>query len=350
VIEIAASGSGFSYEISCPLVLFDDLEIRGDGDVEVELSGELSDYLEGRGLSKSGSSTVRLSGILSYSGSTNVRGGTLLFDTPEVASSHLEVTAGTVGGVTTLAGGLSVTGTLAPGFPTGTFAVVGDVSLGGILAIDLDGVTHDRLVVGQRLDLSGATLAVATLPGGASEVAYVIASYGSRSGVFETVTGLPAGYRLIYDYDDGNTSNNIAIVQATPTPYDLWVAASNLTGPEAALEADPNGDRVSNGIAFVLGAASALEDSSALLPTAELKGARYEFVFRRVDQASALRAVVQYGTGLESWASAEDGVKGVAIMVTDDHFGPGIDRVVVAMPTALAMEGTLFARLVVTIE
>jgi hypothetical protein len=181
-------------------------------------------------------------------------------------------------------------------------------------------------------------------------VAYVIASYGSRSGVFETVTGLPAGYRLIYDYDDGNTSNNIAIVQTTPTPYDLWVAASNLTGPEAALEADPNGDRVSNGIAFVLGAASAFEDSSPLLPTAELKGARYEFIFRRVDQASALRAVVQYGTGLDRWASAEDGVKGVTIMVTDDHFGPGIDRVVVAMPTELAVEGTLFARLVVTIE
>jgi hypothetical protein len=69
-----------------------------------------------------------------------------------------------------------------------------------------------------------------------------------------------------------------------------------------------------------------------------------------VDQASALRAVVQYGTGLDRWASAEDGVKGVTIMVTDDHFGPGIDRVVVAMPTELAVEGTLFARLVVTIE
>jgi hypothetical protein len=255
-----------------------------------------------------------------------------------------------VGGVTTLAGGLNLAGTLAPGFPTGTFAVAGDVSLGGILAIELNGATHDRLEVAQSLDLSGATLAVATLPGGTSEVAYVIASYGSRSGVFETVTGLPAGYRLIYDYDDGNTSNNIAIVQATPTPYDLWVAASNLAGPEASLEADPNGDRVSNGIAFVLGAVSALEDSSPLHPTAELKGARYEFIFRRSDQASALRAVVQYGTGLDRWASAEDGVKGVTIMVTDDHFGPGIDRVVVAMPTELAVEGTLFARLVVTIE
>ncbi len=350
VIEIAASGVGFSYEISCPLVLFDDLEIRGDGDAEIEISSELSDYLEGRGLSKSGSSTVRLSGILSYSGTTTVRGGTLLFDTPGVASSHLDVTAGTVGGVTTLAGGLDVAGTLAPGFPTGTFAVAGDVSLGGILAIDLNGATHDRLEVAQSLDLSGATLAVVTLPGGTSEVAYVIASYGSRSGVFETVSGIPAGYRLIYDYDDGNTSNNIAIVQATPTPYDLWVAASNLSGPEAALEADPNGDRVSNGIAFVLGSASALEDSSALLPIAVLKGACYEFIFRRVDQASALRAVVQYGTGLDSWASAVDGEKGITIMVTDDHFGPGTDRVVVAIPTALAVEGALFARLVVTIE
>ena len=75
-------------------------------------------------------------------------------------------------------------------------------------------------------------------------------------------------------------------MQATPTPYDLWVAASNLSGPEAALEADPNGDRVSNGIAFVLGAASALEDSSALLPSAELKGARYEFVLLDMCQVS----------------------------------------------------------------
>jgi hypothetical protein len=45
-----------------------------------------------------------------------------------------------------------------------------------------------------------------------------------------------------------------------------------------------------------------------------------------------------------------DGEKGITIMVTDDHFGPGTDRVVVAIPTALAVEGALFARLVVTIE
>ena len=46
-----------------------------------------------------------------------------------------------------------------------------------------------------------------------NDAAYVFASYGSLSGTFGTnITGLPAGYKIDYAYNDGTGSNHIALV------------------------------------------------------------------------------------------------------------------------------------------
>ncbi|MEN8681500.1 MAG: hypothetical protein ABF391_15760, partial [Akkermansiaceae bacterium] len=48
---------------------------------------------------------------------------------------------------------------------------------------------------------------------GLTEKAYVIAKYGSLSGQFVEVQALPAGYGIDYTYNDGTSSNNIALVR-----------------------------------------------------------------------------------------------------------------------------------------
>jgi hypothetical protein len=136
-------------------------------------------------------------------------------------------------------------------------------------------------------------------------------------------------------------------VSDTATGYVLWAIRSGLSGADAGFTSDVNGDRIANGMAFLLGAADAQADATPLLPTGAMDGAYLVFRFRRADSASYLDTTVDYGMDLVSWAPAVDGVDGVEIREIDDGYAPGIDRVDVRFPSALAVYGSLFARLVV---
>jgi hypothetical protein len=57
----------------------------------------------------------------------------------------------------------------------------------------------------------------------------------------------------------------------------------------------------------------------------------------------------EYGSNLADWFTAVDGEDGVTIATTEDHFGPGIDRIVVTIPKALVPGTKMFARLNVEI-
>jgi hypothetical protein len=54
---------------------------------------------------------------------------------------------------------------------------------------------------------------------------------------------------------------------------------------------------------------------------------------------------VQYSSDLTAWTDAANGTNGVAVVVTDDFYGTGIDKVETTLPISLAGEGKLFARL-----
>ena len=60
----------FIYAIDMNLVLYDDLTITGVGDVAVTINGDIRDYSDARGLTKSGASGVTLAGNNTYSGDT----------------------------------------------------------------------------------------------------------------------------------------------------------------------------------------------------------------------------------------------------------------------------------------
>jgi len=127
------------------------------------------------------------------------------------------------------------------------------------------------------------------------------------------------------------------------------------TGADAAFNADPDHDGLSNGIEFVVGGqpnpANPDSNSSALLPTLARSGSNVVFTFRRTAVAasdSGLIISAEYSSNLSSWTVAQDTVNDVSIVTTTDGFGAGVDKVEVTLPSSLAGTGPLFVRLQVT--
>jgi fibronectin-binding autotransporter adhesin len=149
------------------------------------------------------------------------------------------------------------------------------------------------------------------------------------------------------------SGSGMLTVTSTGTPYQSWESANGIAG--AGGEADSDGDGIPNGIEFVLGGDPSGPDSNSnsLLPTITTDATYLNFTFRRTDESVGFNPVVQYGTGLTTWADAVNGQPGVTpvVIVTDDDFyAAGIDRVTVRVPKALAAPGAkLFGRLVVDI-
>jgi hypothetical protein len=54
---------------------------------------------------------------------------------------------------------------------------------------------------------------------------------------------------------------------------------------------------------------------------------------------------VQYSSDLNTWTDSANGTNGVTVVVTDDFYGAGIDKVETTLPISLAGQGKLFARL-----
>lgn len=212
---------------------------------------------------KQGSNTVRLTGTSSYSNGTTVSAGTLLVNTVQTGAGNVGVAAGaTLGGTGAMPAQVTVTGTLAPGdagigtFTTGAAAKT--TTINGTLRIETNGAASqatDVLATAGPLTLGAASILDFDSIGAALTQPYhVIASYtGTLTGTFATTTDLPAGYKLVYGFDNGSTSTNIALVKA---PYDSWIATFYPGSSDAGLigpSADPDGDGQSNIMEFALG-------------------------------------------------------------------------------------------------
>jgi autotransporter-associated beta strand protein len=195
------------------------------------------------GVIKAGTGNWTITGTSTYTGATTISGGTLVVNGALAAGSAVTVTAvGTLGGAGTAAGPVSAAGTLAPGAAEGLAGVLatGPTTLTGTYACHLDGGACDRLAVTGNLTLTGSTLAVSALAGGATQSNYVIATYtGTRTGSFGTVTGVPAGYSVDY-----GTPNQIRLVKVGSTaPLVTTGLASGITATTATLAGtvNPNG-------------------------------------------------------------------------------------------------------------
>jgi autotransporter-associated beta strand protein len=212
---------------------------------------------------QSGTGTTTLSGNNTYSGVTTISAGTLVINGTQTGTGNANLAAGsTLGGNGTFPGAatIPVNATLAPGVGIGTLTLGSTgktTTINGTLRVQYDGSATpaiDMLKTGDALTL-GAAAIIDFDPIGTplTAPAYVIASYpGTLTGTFATATDLPTGYALVYNYNDGVTGNNIALVK---TPYQLWIETiypgetnQAIVGPNA----DPDGDGQSNLTEFAL--------------------------------------------------------------------------------------------------
>src|SRR5262249_12026865 len=112
-------------------------------------------------------------------------------------------------------------GIVAPGSSIGTLSVTGNATIDGTYSAEYDATgagNADLLKVTGTLTLDPTSLlSVGQFDGPADDLAYVIASYGSLSGTFGSMSGIPAGYTINYSYNNGVNSNNIALV-SVPEP------------------------------------------------------------------------------------------------------------------------------------
>ncbi len=173
------------------------------------------------GLTKTGGGTLVLSGNSTFSGDTLVSAGTLLVN-GSIGSSDTTVGNGaTVGGDGTL-GAVTVSSgaSISAGNSIGALGAASAV-INGTMLVEYDGDgagTIDLLSVAGILDITNATVDFSQFGAAADDGAYIFASYGTLvGGAFSSVFNLPSGgYYIDYAYDNGITTNNIALVVPEP--------------------------------------------------------------------------------------------------------------------------------------
>jgi len=199
---------------------------------------------------QSGSGTTVLTGSSSYTGKTSVVSGTLaLSGSGSIASSGtISVAADAVydvravaglyefvsgqlleGNGTVLSGSVTVASgaTVAPGSTSTIGTLTVDASsfrLGGTLAINVSGSTTDLLDLtpgsGTIFTLAGSSVLQFTTGDPLTAAAYIFAKYDALVGTFGSVSGLPAGYMVDYNYQN---ANQLALV-AVPEPATIALA------------------------------------------------------------------------------------------------------------------------------
>jgi hypothetical protein len=147
-----------------------------------------------------------------------------------------------------------------------------------------------------------------------------------------SATGAHSASLTIANNDSDEGSYVINLSGTGQSAYDAWSGG-------ATFNADANGDGVSNGLAWILGAADANANARSLLPTATVSGTNLVFTFKRV-QASISASValtVEVGTTLSAWSStysvgADTAGSSEGVAITKNLPLPGTDTVTVTIP------------------
>jgi autotransporter-associated beta strand protein len=212
-----------------------------------------------RGIQKLGAGTLVLSGQSTYEGTTTVNGGTLTLAVSNALADLSSVVLGN--GSLNLADGVTDTvGTLTVNNSTSTinlgsgatlaFADSSAVAWAGTGALNITGNF-----------VPGSSIRFGTTSGGLT---------GAQLGVI-TVNGTGT-YAL--------NASGYLVEAVAGSPYETWA------GVGVAFDGDKNGDGVSNGLAFLLGAADPDVNALGLLPTVTETGGGLVMSFSMLDAAS----------------------------------------------------------------
>jgi len=272
-------------------------------------------------LTKTGAGTQIFEGVHTYTGATIIEEGTLALGASGSITSSTSLTIE----------------------PSGTLDVSAQSSYAipasQPLTFGLD-ATNSGTIVADGLDIENAAVSFTGTTGAA---VYVLATYTDLDGTaFNSVT-VPTGYMLDYEYQ----GDKIALLATAGTPYTIWSGG-------AAFGDDENGDGVSNGLAFLLGAANPAANALGLLPTAtETSGGLVlTFSMRNATERGAATMDVQWSNDLgitDLWTTNTAQVPETSSTVNDVVFvitpNGTLNDVVATIPATKAAAGKLFGRL-----
>ncbi|MCW1921196.1 autotransporter-associated beta strand repeat-containing protein [Luteolibacter arcticus] len=198
----------------------------GDGEVTGSIANTGANAFS---VIKSGTGTWTISGTATYTGTTNINGGTFRVNTTLSGTSGVTIGAGAtlegIGSISTGTLAFGGAGTLSAGNSIGTLGLNAADLTGGTLRVEFGTGSIDLINVAGLLDLTGSTVDFSQLTGALDGVSpYTFANYGSLSGTFADVLNLPDGYEL--DYGTGTTSALTLI--AVPEPRVALLAGAGL--------------------------------------------------------------------------------------------------------------------------
>lgn len=181
-------------------------------------------------LVKSTAGTLTLSGANTYSGGTEINGGTLLINSASGSGTGtVDVNnGGTLGGSGTLAGTVNVNsgGILAPGNSPGIITVGGDLNLsaGSITRMEINGTTpgteHDQIVVGGTANLDG-TLELLFGGGLAGGDSFTLIDAAAINGDFGSVVNVLNNALTFQTFITSDYILSISAVQSNFAPFAL---------------------------------------------------------------------------------------------------------------------------------
>ncbi|MFM2243879.1 MAG: hypothetical protein RLZ97_2735 [Verrucomicrobiota bacterium] len=348
---IKGSGTNHNITFSGDVTLTGDLTLDhtlSASDRRINLNGNISGD-GGLTITRAGGNaetTARLAGVNTYTGPTRVSAGaSLAMASGSSLTSDVTVESGArIGG-----SGASTSGDLT--LEAGSnffffyslsyvpFSVDGTVTLANSFGIA-------SIVGGSR----GEAVPWSTIPDGS----YVIID--NPSGNFSNIQNFGLANAATIEpgriaYFENNNGLQLVIAAESSDPFATWSGG-------AAFEDDANNDGVSNGLAWLLGAANRDADATGLLPAATETGGALILEFNCLagaDRGTATIAV-QHSSDLgqlDSWAETlVPGTVGtftagvVDFEITDPEPAGGLLKVVATVPLGEAAGGRLFARVV----
>ncbi len=195
----SSSSGEFTFNVDLNLVLFDNLEITGDSDNSFNINGDIKAFHEDRSVTKTGNSSVSLSGTNTFGGMLDVQqgevelaGGSLSVSELRIASgSSFQFNSGTLETPSVVGDLVNNGGTFAPGNSPALTDITGSYTQNsGTLEIEIDGdspgTEFDVVAITGALN-AGGTLDVVVGPGFSPQIGqtYQIITASSINGTFQ---------------------------------------------------------------------------------------------------------------------------------------------------------------------